>query len=279
MASPDPIEKNLSAIWIVHRTCSTYWPCASLSHLQQIQRRLSNSQAGCRYHLSSLVQHIHQLMWTVNILWFPSANSLYAALSNPVLYSLPPSVFLAPLFAIASHRVRMCSLGTNSSFAPLSMRIGVVDGISGILDNESHFWWHRNDKGPSIGRAWGTSLGREVKVFSRISASILHILINIVNIRTRLAHLVWITARKIYGYGTSDWLAIEYLTLFSKSALMFALHLQFDSWKRWDEKWDNRVLFGRPNIDLGVSESLTSMLYDPGKISSPRSDGEPSDSP
>jgi hypothetical protein len=39
------------------------------------------------------------------------------------------------------------------------------------------------------------------------------------------------------------------------------------------------VLFARPNIDLGISESLRSMLYDPGKISSPRSDGEPSDSP
>ena len=260
MASPDSIQKNLSAIRIVHRPWSTYSPCSSLSHLQQIQQCLSNSQVGYRYHLPSLVQQMHRLMWTVNILWFPSANSLYAALSNPVLYSLPPSVFLAPLFAIASHRVRMCSLGTKSSFAPLSMRIGVVDGISGILDNESHFWWHRNDRGPSIGRAWGTSLGREVKVFSRISASILDILMNIANIRTSLAHLVWITARKIYGYGTPDWLTIEYLILFSKSILMFALHLRFDSWKRWDEKWDNQVLFVRLNIDLGISDSLTSMF-------------------
>ena len=116
------------------------------------------------------------------------------------------------------------------------MRIGVVDGISGILDNESHFWWHRNDKGPRIGRAWGTSLGREVKVFSRISALISNILMNIPDIRASLAHLVWITARKIYGYGTPDRLTIEYLMPFSKSTLMFGLHLRFDSWKRWDER-------------------------------------------
>ena len=46
-------------------------------------------------------------------------------------------------------------------------------GMRGIFDAESHFWWHKNVSGERRGRACGTSRGRVVNVFSRISAVIL----------------------------------------------------------------------------------------------------------
>jgi hypothetical protein len=106
-----------------------------------------------------------------NSLCPPYANSIYFALSNPTLYSLPLTFFFSPLFATASHRLRMCSLGTRSSLAPLNINIGVVAGIKGIFDAESHFWWQRKENGPSAGRACGTREGNDVNVFSRTRAS------------------------------------------------------------------------------------------------------------
>ena len=66
----------------------------------------------------------------------------------------------------------MCAGGTISSRDPLSMRIGVVNGILVNFDAESHFWWHRNDKGASRGKVLGMSRGRFVNVFSRMRADI-----------------------------------------------------------------------------------------------------------
>lgn len=104
-------------------------------------------------------------------LWPACSNSIYLALSKPALNSPPVSLF-SPLFATASHSERICVYGTISSRRLLNISIGVVAGIRGILDAESHFWWQRKEKGPRRGRAWGTSSGSEVKVFSSIKASI-----------------------------------------------------------------------------------------------------------
>jgi len=52
------------------------------------------------------------------------------------------------------------------------MRIGTVGGISRILANESHFWLHRKENQPIIGKS-RTAPGREVNVFSMMSPLIL----------------------------------------------------------------------------------------------------------
>jgi hypothetical protein len=91
------------------------------------------------YHLDEFVRNRKSGCNKQDVLCPPFSNSIYLALSNPILYSLPPGVFFSPRFATASHRERMCSFGTRSSFKPLNMRIGVVEGIRGILDIESHF--------------------------------------------------------------------------------------------------------------------------------------------
>jgi hypothetical protein len=44
--------------------------------------------------------------------------------------------------------------------------------MRGILEAEFHFWWQRKENGERNGRAWGTSWGRDVKVFSRMMARI-----------------------------------------------------------------------------------------------------------
>jgi hypothetical protein len=50
--------------------------------------------------------------------------------------------------------------------------MGVDAGMRGILDAESHFWWQRKERGLRAGKVCGIRLGREVNVFSRMSASI-----------------------------------------------------------------------------------------------------------
>ena len=124
--------------------------------------------------------------WDSNVLWVPLSNSMYFALSSPVLYSLPLSVFFSPRLATTSQSLRICSLGTISSLTPLSMSIGVVAGISGIFDAESHFWWHKKERGPRTGSACGTRLGREVNVFSRIKAFICPRHVNFQNLKIQI---------------------------------------------------------------------------------------------
>jgi len=80
--------------------------------------------------------------------------------------SLP--FFDCPLFPAVFHSVAIWCGRTSLSWRPLSMRIGTVGGISRILANESHFWLHRKENQPIIGKS-RTAPGREVNVFSMMS--------------------------------------------------------------------------------------------------------------
>ena len=164
------------------------------------------------------VSSIKSYMWTrletttiqESILWPPWGNSRYLTRSIPVLYSLPPDVVVSPRFAKASNKLRICSFGTISSLRPLNIRIGVSGGILGTLDIESHFWWHRNAKGLKSGRAWGMRLGREVKVFSRMTPVIFDIKCESLSGCFRMwTYLVGIFADQVNRHSTPNRLAIQ----------------------------------------------------------------------
>ena len=80
-------------------------------------------------------------------------------------------LFPLPLFVAISHSVCICFLGTTWSLSPLSISIGSVLGIRGNLEAEFHFWRQMNEKTPMMGQS-RTTPGREVKVFSTMSACI-----------------------------------------------------------------------------------------------------------
>jgi hypothetical protein len=82
-------------------------------------------------------------------------------------------ISFSPRAEMISHRAVMCSFGITSSFSPLSSNIGIVSGMSWILETESHFWWQRKANGDMNGSSVGIKAGSVVNVFSRMSARIL----------------------------------------------------------------------------------------------------------
>ena len=122
----------------------------------------SNIRVGCMYHLSRVS--------LVGIFLYVYVYSLWAPVANSAI--LPGRLPFPGTSRNKRSNSCMCAGGTISSRDPLSMRIGVVNGILVNFDAESHFWWHRKETGESQGIAVGIRRGRERNVFSRINARI-----------------------------------------------------------------------------------------------------------